>query len=205
MAMRVDVAVENIQGIAIDMLNLASVNQKLGRLQEAHAYLDALLQDEAVQYGSAYLAAAATQKALLLLQQGESSDVRSWLDKAEGWCVSECRLKRAIDNARAALALHEKDYDGALHWAERAASASRGDDPLEHANAMRYMSEARLARSEFDLALRLASDTLALDKTLGLPEKIKQDLLLSARAYEGQGNAVQAKHFRERASRIVVR
>lgn len=205
MALQVDVAVENISGIAIDTLNLARVNQMLGRLDVADAYLDKLLQDNALEYETSYLAAAATQKSLLILQRGDVAGARLWLEKASDWCVAECTLTNVIDNARAAIALREKDADQALYWADRAASSSRNVSPLEYANALRYMSEARLMRREFSMALRLADEALAVDKTLGLPAKIKLDLLLSASAYEGQGDAEQAKRFRERASRIVAR
>jgi tetratricopeptide (TPR) repeat protein len=205
MALQVDVAVENISGIAIDTLNLARVNQLLGRQEVAHAYLDKLLQDDALEYERHYLAVAATQKSLLMLQQGDASGARLWLEKAATWCVAACSLASVIDNARAAIALREKDSEQALHWADRAASASRGGSPLEYANALRHMGEARLMRGEFPTALRLADEALAVDKTLGLPDKIRQDLLLYAAAYEGQGDAEQAKRFRERASRIVAR
>ncbi|GAB5605670.1 tetratricopeptide repeat protein [Sideroxyarcus sp. TK5] len=205
MALQVDVAVENTLGVAIDMLNLARVNQLLGRVEVAHAYLDKLLLDDALEYGNTYLANAATQKALLMLHQGDVNGARSWLEKASAWCVAECLLESVIDNARAAIALREMDGDQAMHWADRAASASRGDSPLEYANALRHMGEAHLMRGEFSAALRLADEALVLDKSLGLPEKIRQDLLLSARAYEGLGDAEQARRFRARAARIISR
>ncbi|OHC85179.1 MAG: hypothetical protein A3J87_04490 [Sideroxydans sp. RIFOXYB12_FULL_59_6] len=205
MALQVDVAVENIAGIATDMLNLSRVNLMLGRRDAANFYLDKLLQDTALAYEKTYMAAAATQKSLLLLQQGDASGARLWLEKASAWCVAECTLVAAIDNARAAIALREKDADQALHWAGRVASASRGDSPLEYANALRYMSEARLMQGEFATALDLAEEALAVDKTLGLPEKIRLDLLLSASAYEGQGDSERAARFRERAARIAAR
>jgi tetratricopeptide (TPR) repeat protein len=203
MALQVDVAVENIAGIATDMLNLSRVNLMLGRRDAANFYLDKLLQDSALEYGKTYMAAAAAQKSLLLLQQGDASGARLWLEKASAWCVAECTLVAAIDNARAAIALREKDVEKALHWADRAASASRGDSALEFANALRHASEARLMQGEFSVALRLATEALTVDKSLGLPEKIRLDLLLSAAAYEGLGDAEQAMRFRERASRIV--
>jgi len=205
MALQVDVALENIAGIAIDTLNLARVNQMLGRQEVANAYLDKLLQDDALVYEKSYLATAATQKTLLMLQHGDVNGARIWLEKASAWCVADCKLAVVIDNARAAIALREKDSDQALHWAERAASASRSDSPLEYANALRYMGEARLMRGDFSTASRLADEALVVDKSLGLPEKIKLDLLLLAVAYEGQGDAEQAKRYRERASRIIAR
>ncbi|MBU1214048.1 MAG: hypothetical protein KKF58_07735 [Gammaproteobacteria bacterium] len=205
MALQVDVAIENIPGIAINTLNLARVNQSLGRPEVANAYLDKLLQDRALEYEKSFMVAAAAQKSLLVLQQGDVKEARHWLEKASLWCDGKCPLASVIDNAHAAIALREKDTDQALRWADRAASASRNDSLLEYANALRYMSEARLMRGEFTTALRLADEALAVDKSLGWPEKIKQDLLLSASAYEGQGDAGQAKRFRERASRIATR
>lgn len=205
LALQADVAVENIPGIAIDTLNLARVNQMLGHQDAANAYLDMLLQDSALQYEKPYMAAAATQKSLLLLQRGDVAGARLWLGKASAWCVAECTLASVIDNTRAAIALREKNAGQALHWADRAASASRSSSPLEYANALRHMSEARLIQGEFATALRLANEALAVDKSLGLPEKIEQDLLLLAAAYEGLGDTGQAKLFRERASRIAAR
>lgn len=205
MALQVDVAVENISGIAIETLNLARVNQMLGRYEVANAYLDKLLQDGALEYEPSYMAAAATQKSLLILQQGDVKGAQLWLEKAVAFCGGKCAIANVIDNARAAIALREKDTDRALRWADRAASASRDVSPLEYANALRYMSEARLMRSEFMQALRLADEALVVDKSLGWPEKIRQDLLLSASACEGQGDVEQAQRFRERASRIVAR
>lgn len=205
MALQVDVAVENISGIATDILNLVRVNQMLDRPDVANAYLDTLLQDEVLQYGASYLAAAATQKSLLILQRGDLNGARFWLDKASAWCVEGCRLAIVIDNIRAAIALREKDSGQALHWAERAATASRTDWPLEYANALRYMSEARLMQGDFSAALQRAEEALGVDKSLGLPAKIRQDLLLLAAAYAGQGDAEQARRFRERAARITAR
>ena len=39
-------------------------------------------------------------------------------------------------------------------------------------------------KNEYDTALRLLEEALVIDKSLGLPEKIRQDLLLLAQAHE---------------------
>lgn len=202
MALQADMAIENISGIAVDTLNLARVNQMLGKLVEANTLLDALLQDSALDYEPSYLAAAALQKSLLSLRQGDVKAAHAWVEKSVSYCADKCGISNVIDNARAAIALREKDHDQALHWAERAASASRNASPVEYANALRHMGEARLLRGEFVAALRTADEALTIDKSLGLPEKIRLDLLLAADASEGQGNAEQARRYRERASRI---
>src|SRR5664279_4885777 len=46
-ALQLDVAVENVNGIAINLLNLAKVSQVLGNPVQAQRYLDSLLEDKA--------------------------------------------------------------------------------------------------------------------------------------------------------------
>ena len=201
-ALQLDAAVENVNGIAINMLNLAKVNQVLGNTALAQRYLDSLLQDKALQYQPAHLAAAATQKSLLRLQENDAAGATTWVDKAAVWCTTDCTLTGVIDNARASIALHANDADKALYWSERAASENKGASPLEYANSLRLTASAKLVKNEPDIALRLLEEALAIDKSLGLPEKIRQDLLLSAQAQEKSGRIEQAAQFRERAARI---
>jgi tetratricopeptide (TPR) repeat protein len=201
-ALQLDVAVENVNGIAINMLNLAKVSQVLGDTALAQRYLDSLLQDKALQYPPAHLAAAAVQKSLLRLQENDPDGAATWVEKAAAWCISECTLTGVIDNARASIALHANDADKSLYWSERAAAKNKGVSPLEYANSLRITASARLLKNEPDTALRLLDEALAIDKSLGLPEKIRQDLLLSAQAHEKSGRAEQAAQFRERAARI---
>ncbi|MBI5891438.1 MAG: hypothetical protein HZB47_12320 [Nitrosomonadales bacterium] len=201
-ALQLDVAVENVNGIAINMLNLAKVNQVLGNSALSQRFLDSLLEDKSLQYAPQHLAAAAVQKSLLRLQDGDVAGATIWADKAAAWCTTDCLLAGVIDNARASIALHEKDAEQALYWSERAAAANKGESPLEYANALRLAASARLLKNENDSALRLLEEALVIDKSLGLPEKIRQDLLLSAQAHEKSGRVEQAAQFRDRAARI---
>ena len=201
-ALQLDIAVENENGIAINLLNLSKVSQLLGNTALAQRYLDSLLQDKALQYQSAHLAAAAVQKSLLCLQENAPADAATWVDKAATYCTTDCTLTGVIDNTRASIALHANDADKTLYWSERAASENKGASPLEYANSLRLTASARLLKNEPDTALHLLEEALAIDKSLGLPEKIRQDLLLSAQAHEKSGHAEQAAQFRERAARI---
>jgi len=200
-ALQLDVAIENVDGVAINTLNLAKVYQVLGKTAPAQRLLDRLLEDKALQYAPARLAEAAAQKSLWRLQENDLAGATLWADKAAVWCESDCRISGVIDNVRAGIALRGNDAEKALHWSERAAAANR-DMPLEYANALRLMGAARLMKGEHDAALRLAEEALAIDKSLGLPEKIRQDLLLAAQVHERTGHAGQAAQYRDRAARI---
>lgn len=201
-ALQLDVAIENVSGIGINMLNLARVNQVLGKSALAERYLDSLLEDRALHYSQAQLAAAAVQKSLLRLQENDVAGATVWVEKATGYCVADCKLSGVIDNARASIALRANDADKALHWSERGSSENKNASTLEYANSLRLGASARLMKNEPELALRLAEEALGVDKTLGLPEKIRQDLLLSAQAHEKLGHAELAAQYRDRAERI---
>jgi tetratricopeptide (TPR) repeat protein len=201
-ALQLDVAIENVNGIAINMLNLARVNQALGKPALAERYLDSLLEDKALHYAPAQLAAAAVQKSLLRLQDNDVASATIWVGKAAEYCVPDCTLSGVIDNARAGIALRANDADKALQWSERAASENKNASPLEYANSLRLTASARLVKNEPDTALHLSEESLLIDKSLGLPEKIRQDLLLSAQAHEKLGHAEQAAQYRDRAERI---
>jgi tetratricopeptide (TPR) repeat protein len=201
-ALRLDIAVENENGIAINLLNLSKVSQALGNNALAQRYLDSLLEDKSLRYASAHLAAAAVGKSLLRLQENDDTGAVAWVDKAAAFCTTDCTLTGVIDNARASIALHANDADKTLYWSERAASENKNASPLEYANSLRLSASARLLKNEPDTALRLLEEALAIDKSLGLPEKIRQDLLLSAQAVEKSGHTELAAQFRDRAARI---
>ncbi|MDP2762819.1 MAG: hypothetical protein Q8O64_20865 [Sideroxyarcus sp.] len=200
-ALQLDVAIEYVDGIAINTLNLAKVNQMMGNTVQAEQLLDQLLGDQALRYAPLYLAEAAVQKALLRLQKGDAVAAAVWVDRATGWCEPDCKLSGVIANVRAGIALRMNDGEQALYWSDRGLAANR-DIPLEQANALRLQASAKLMQNVPDEALRLAQEALRIDKSLGLPEKIRQDLLLSAQAHEQLGHTEQAGHFRERAARI---
>ncbi len=200
-ALQLDVAIENENGIAINTLNLARVNQLLGKTELAQRLLDRLLEDKALRYAPAHLAEAAVQKALLRLHEGDATGAAQWAEQAGIYCAADCSLSGVIDNVRAGIALRENDAGKAMQLGERAASANRSV-PLEYANSLRLMASARLMQNEPDAALRLSEEALLIDKSLGLPEKIRQDLLLSAQAHEKLGRIDLAAQYRDRAARI---
>lgn len=201
-ALLLDVAIENVSGIAINAVNLAKVNQVLGKTAVAERYLDRLLEDKALTYPTAQLTAASVQKSLLRLQENDAAGASEWAEKAATYCGSDCVLSGVIDNTRASIALRTNDADSALRWSERASSENNGSSPLEHANSLRLAAAAKLMKDDFDAALRLSEEALVIDKTLGLPEKIRQDLLLSAQAHDKLGHAERAAQCRDRAARI---
>ena len=201
-ALLLDVAIENANGIAINTINLARVNQVLGNTALAQSYLDRLLADKALNYPAPQLAAAAVQKSLLRLQDNDVTGAMEWVEKAAAYCTSDCAISGVIDNARASIFLRMNDADKALYWGERGAGKNKNTSQLEYANSLRLGASAKLLKNAPDAALRSSEEALVIDKLLGLPEKIRQDLLLSAQAHEKLGHADLAAQYRDRAARI---
>ncbi len=201
-ALQLDIAIENVDGIAVNLLNLAKVSQALGESASSKQFLDRLLQDKALNFPAPRLASAALQYGLLSLQSGDLVKAKSWADKATGLCVAECNLSGGIANLRANIAIHSADAEQALYWSERAVAANRGEAQIEYANALRLLAQSKGLGKDPASAVPILEESLAIDKRLGLPDKIAQDLLLLALAHQKLGNSEQANFYRERATRI---
>lgn len=201
LSLQVDASIENVDGMAINLLNLARVHQALGQPERAMRYLDALLNEKALHFRTSHLASAAMYKAALQLQSGNVEQAQQSLNQAISWCTADCDLQGPEANLRAALALHNREAAQALHWAGRAVSAN-SKVPMEHANALRLLGQAKLLNGDVDGALVDLDRALLEDKQLGLPEKIALDLNLLAQASDKKGNQELAGHYRSRAARV---
>ena len=203
-ALRVDLSVEHLDGIAINSLNLARVHQLLGETDRAHQRLDAILNDVSLPLPREYAAAAQLRKAILFQSTGDYGSAASWAAQAGENCRDgACALYGTLLNLRARFALAGGDVARALDLATQALAANRGRDAREEtANSLRLQAEARMRQKEFAAAFAPLEEALSLDKSLGLPERVGLDLRHLAAAHEGAGNTDRAREFRTRAARV---
>lgn len=201
-ALQLDIAIENVDGIAVNLLNLAKVSQALGESANSKQYLDRLLQDKALNFPAPRLASAALQYGVLSLLSGDQVNAKSWADKATQLCAAECNLSGVIANLRANIAVHSADAEQALYWSERAVAANRTEAQIEYSNALRLLAQSKGLGKGLAAAVPILQESLAIDKRLGLPEKIAQDLSLLAHVHQKLGNSELANSYRERAARI---
>lgn len=201
-SLQLDRSIENADGVAVNLINLAKVHQVMGQPAESHQYLDLLLGEKALEYKPSHLAAAAVQKALLRLNENKVGEASVWAEKAGGHCVGDCPLNGVISNVRASIALHNNDADAAMYWGRQGISGNKGGQQVEYANSLRLTAQAGAMKKEFDAALALLNEALAVDKTLGLPEKIRLDLTQLAKVHEAMGRHDLARAYRARARYI---
>jgi tetratricopeptide (TPR) repeat protein len=191
-ALRLERAVENEEGIALNLLNLAQCYQRLGKPEQAAAMLDQLLDGGGAVFSSQRRAEAALQHALLALQRNDAAAADRWQRDGAALC-GDCALAGKLRSLAARLALQRGDAGAALQAAGDALAKS-GDDTVEKANALRLQGAAHLALGQKPAAEAALSQALSLDKEGGLPDKVLQDLQLLGHA--GADVAAQRRYWR---------
>lgn len=199
-ALRINQSVENAAAIAIIRFNLARVFREQAHPDQAHLQLDALFFETAIPYPSDTLAAAAALKSQFYLEGNELPQALSWVEKADGYCKKSCPVAGSLLLLRAQLAQRDNRLDEALKFADGAVSAlNSGTQQMEMANAQRLSGEISLARNDFARAMQTFQQALAADQKLGIPGKIRLDLLRLGATHERAGDAKTALHFYARA------
>lgn len=199
-ALRIHQSVENAAAIAVIRFNLARVLHEQAHPEQAHLQLDALFSEPALTYPSDTLAAAAALKGQFYLESNEPSHALSWVDKGEGYCRKSCAVAGSLLLARAQVAQRDNRLDEALKFADGAVSAlNSGTQQMELANAQRLSGEISLAKNDFARAIQIFQQALAIDQKLGIPGKIRLDLLRLGTTHERAGEAKTARHFYARA------
>lgn len=190
-ALRLERAVENEEGIALNLLNLAQCHQRLGKPELAAAMLDQLLDSGAVVFSPPRRAEAALQLALLAFQRQDMAAAERWQREGLAIC-GDCAMAGKLRGLGARLALQRGDAQAALQAAGEALARS-GDDAVEKANALRLQGAAQLALGQKPAAEAVLLQALALDKDGGLPDKVLQDLQLLGHA--GADPAAQRRYW----------
>ncbi len=201
-ALRAAESVEDFQLTAAALLNLALVQARAADLAGAHARLDHILAAPQ-RFGSAWVARASARKALLFLDVPDLDAALSWADSAQAACANPCELGASLANLRAHVALQRDDAAQAASWAARAAAmTTEPGGAAEQANALRLLGRARSRLKQHDEAAQSLAQALAIDRGLGLPERIALDLFHAAENEQGRARMPAARDFFERALRV---
>jgi len=190
-------SVEDFDLAGTMLLNLALVQGASGDLAGAQARVDRIV-NAPQRYGAALVARASTRKALLYLDVPDDSAALIWADRAQAACASPCALDATLSNLRAHVALNRGDSNGAVQWATRATTQA-GEQTAEQANALRLLGRARTKLGQGDAAATALAQALAIDRKLGLSDRVALDLVDAADNEAARGQAAAAREFYERA------
>jgi tetratricopeptide (TPR) repeat protein len=184
-ALQIDKSIENADGVALNLLNIAQAHIALNQSDAAHASLDEVIGNTTGLFQADQLAQAAVQKSLIFISQGQSKSTGEWINKADALCGDSCHQKGLILNIQARFALDERQPDAAIDLANRALAAHKKEMLVsEMANSLRLIGEAHLGKQLPGKAIPFLQEALQLDKSQGLPVKISTDLLLLGMAHK---------------------
>lgn len=202
-ALRLSRSVEDIEGIATNLVNIAAIHRASGDSDSAHETLRELFNPVGIPYPEGTMVRGAMLKALLYIDSGDLDDASKWADKAEALCrSSRCQGISGVYNLKGRVLLLRDKVTESLKYAQKGFNAGGGSGPgieTEHANSLRLMADANMVLKEYTLALKLYGQALELDKKLGLPSKIALDLIGMGKASIGAGNQQMARQYLLRA------
>ncbi|MGB8518458.1 MAG: hypothetical protein WCD45_11305 [Gallionella sp.] len=203
LGLRIELSIENADGIAVSRINLARTWRELAHPEQAHVQLDALFAAPILPYPAESLAAAAVMQAQLYFE-GDAPDVAAqWLDRGDVLCQKKCAATASLTLLRAQLLLHDGRYAQAQKLAdESAATLIAPSQNIELANALRLSGEIYFAQHDDVNASAKFEQALALDQRAGLPAKIRLDLTRLAETAEHAGKNDEAKNYAARAASV---
>jgi tetratricopeptide (TPR) repeat protein len=197
-----DRAIENADGIALDLLGLAQTYQRADRPDEALRAAALVNSADLPGVSAQRLAEAALLGATLAMARVDWTVAAERLREAESHCTKPCTLEGRIANLKAQLAIIGNRLDEALAQARRASAlAEAANDRAELANALRSAGNAGLFADPAQ-GLRDAERALEIDKQLALSDKIHRDLVLLGRLYLALGHRDRAAHMYARARSV---
>ena len=199
-ALRINASVENTPEIAAMRFNLARVFRELAYPWQAHHHLDILFSEPEPPYPPATLAAAAALKSQLYFEGNQYFLALAWIAKGEVYCQKKCPVSGSLLLLRAQMAQRDSHLDEALKFADEAVVAlNSGSQQMELANAYRLSGEISLAKEDHTSAIHSFQQAYTIDQKLGVPGKIRLDLLRLGVAHERAGAASMALHYYARA------
>ena len=195
-------SVEDEEGIALRVLDLAALHRAAGDGTAARAALDELLTEPPpLPYPGRLRAEAARLAGLLALDAGDTAEGTRQAAFALELCrKASCPGRGAIVNLQGRAAFLSGDAEGAIRLARQALPLNReAGDKEEQANSSRIIADAELSRGRHDAAGRAYASALAIDKKLGLSSKILADLVGLGDVARGAGRPGEARGYYERA------
>ena len=201
-ALAVNRAVEDVDGIARELINLSTVYRKLGQRDPARASLDTVLTAGGIPFTPAQRAEATYRLALHAGEDGDAAAAQTLSDRALTLCAA-CPAEGAIRNFQAGLRLAAGDATTARELARRALEINRRHgDRVEEANSLRLLADAALQLRDMVAATDGYRQALTIDKIDGAPHKIAADLIGLGQAELARGKRAEAADYFARARSV---
>ncbi|MBI5049709.1 MAG: tetratricopeptide repeat protein [Nitrospirae bacterium] len=200
-ALRINRSIENNDGIAINLINLAIVYHKLGDKDNALKHVNEILDTSLITHNALRQSEAAIIKAMIYLEDADYGKASQWADSALSFCKGiECAVEGKIYNIKSRIALLKGDFSPAAVYAAKGLDLNKEHkDREETANSLRLIATTKAKAGEYEGAKKSFEDALAIDKSLGASRKIILDLMGAGDILFKQGVLKDALRYYNRA------
>lgn len=189
--------IEDSEGVGVMSINLARISRESGDSAGALKILDTV---SAWHRGNLAIRTRQEMDLLAAVLQSDLAQRDEALGRLQALreqCATTCEIAIGIDSLQARLLLEKGEAAAAARLAQAAIERFRSHgNPLEVANLFRVEGEAHLALGNYPAARQALESALGIDKSLGQPAKIAQDLEALAR------NALAAKDMAAHAGYV---
>jgi len=190
-------SLEDSDGVARELANLSSIHLARGEKDQAIAVLAPVLAEGGTPFQARHRAEAAYRIAVIE-EMRNPQRAGEWLDRADGYCRTDCAVLGRMLNLRARLRLSEKQAGQAHVLARRALTFNeKRGDRQEVANSLRLLGDIALSTRQPGEARNQYRRALEIDKDEAVPRKIFADLMGLGRSHAAEGQHREASvHFR---------
>ena len=202
-ALRLSRSIEDLDGIAINLINISSTYEKMGDYVSAYKYVDKIIFPSQVGFNEKYVVEALYLKSTLLISQDMYDPVPALIDEALIVCSRlKCKIEGKLYNLMSKGAFLSGKYDDALMYAKKAMPINEKYAELkETANSFRFMARASTKLQKYKDASAFYNKALLLDKKLGLSFRIEADLMgLGFLFFEQEKNEIALNYFKRALS-----
>ncbi|MCK9387938.1 MAG: hypothetical protein M0Q22_06020 [Sulfuritalea sp.] len=175
--------IEDSEGVAVMSINLACVSRESGASADALKVLESISSWHRGNIPARTAREMDLLATVLLSDLDRRDEALARLQALREQCQAACEAAIGIDSLHARLMLEKGEAGVAAQLATSAIARflSHGNQ-MEVANLFRVQGEAHLALGDFPAARQSLENALSIDKSLGQPARIAQDLEVLARA-----------------------
>lgn len=172
-ALKINRSVENTEGIAINLINIAAIYHKKDNAFEAHEFIDMAFSIPNI--NDDIKSEAAFEKARLYLKEKEVSKAKEWADRSLS--LNKGIREGSRWNLLGRVALMEGRYGEALAIANTALNLNRENKQrIEEANSLRLIAEISAQTDRYEESREFYLKALEIDKETGDSKKIAMSL-----------------------------
>lgn len=181
-ALKINRSIENTQGIAVNLINIAVLYQKKGKTSllgespkatNAHEFVDIAFSMPDI--SSEIRSDAAYEKARIYLKEKNTAKAKEWVNKSLS--VDKGLREGSRWNLTGKISFAEGKYDEAAAMANTALNLNRENKQrAEESNSLRLMAEINAQKGLYSESRELYKKSLEIDKELGDSKKIAMTL-----------------------------